>query len=238
MSVDNGNVEIGIRGFKKDKEAPLVDATMAGDTQAFEELVNRHEQRIFRLAQNITKNEADAEEVVQDSFMQVFSHLDGFHRHSKFSTWLTRIAINESLMKVRRRRPCEVSLDMPLNTGDWEVFQRIPVEGPTPEQTCSCREQQELVGRMMGHIKPLYRYPLQLHLHQDLSYTEIGQRMGISSAAAKSRIHRARLDLRKALDAFSGSGKEFAPAGKRRPPRQSLDAGLSMAVGSRQEGEK
>jgi RNA polymerase sigma-70 factor (ECF subfamily) len=211
-----------------DNEASLVDATMAGDTQAFEELINRHEQRIFRLAQNITKNEADAEEVVQDSFMRVFAHLDGFQRQSKFSTWLTRIAINESLMKIRRRRPGEVSLDMPVDIDDREVFQSLPITGPTPEQNCSCQEQQDLVGRMMGYIKPKYRYPLQLHLQEDLSYTEIARLMGISSAAAKSRIYRARLDLRKALDAVSSLGKALTPSSRPRPsPKAKADTRIT-----------
>lgn len=199
--------EISILGPKTDDEKSLLDATMAGDNQAFAELVNRHERRIFRLVQNITKNQEDAEEVVQDSFMQVFAHLDGFQRQCKFSTWLTRIAINESLMKIRGRRACDVSLDTPLNSGERQTFRSVPVTGPTPEETCSSNEERELVGRMVGHIKPLYRYPLQLHLHEDLSYTEIARLMGISSAAAKSRIHRARLDLRRVLDEFSALQK-------------------------------
>jgi RNA polymerase sigma-70 factor (ECF subfamily) len=197
------SLDVNVVNPKTDSEESLLDATMAGDKLAFAEMVNRHERRILRLAQKITRNQEDAEEVVQDSFMQVFAHLEGFQRNCKFSTWLTKIAINAALMKIRRRRSCDVSLDMLLNTDDRKAFQSVRCVAPTPEERCSSQEERELVGRMLEYIKPLYRYPLQLHLLQDLSYTEIACLMGISNAAAKSRIHRAKLDLRRVLDEFS-----------------------------------
>ena len=93
-----------------DPDAMLVAAARNGKPAAFEELLARHERRIFRLAQNVTQNREDAEEVMQDAFFRAFTHLEGFKGDARFSTWLTRIAINEALMKLRRRRPT-VSLD-------------------------------------------------------------------------------------------------------------------------------
>ena len=86
----------------------------AGDVAAFEELVNRYERKIFRLGMNITQNREDAEDVMQEAFLKSFKNLDRFQGDSRFYTWLVRIAVNEALMKLRKRRPNQVSLDEPL----------------------------------------------------------------------------------------------------------------------------
>jgi RNA polymerase sigma-70 factor (ECF subfamily) len=172
---------------------------MAGDIEAFGALMSRYEHKVFRLAQNITKNEADAEEVVQDAFMRVFVHLGSFHRRSKFSTWLMRIAINESLRKIRRR-PHEISLDAPQNSDEMEAFHKTPAKGPTPEQTSSYREEQELVRKVISRIRPQNRNLLHLHLYQEFSYAQIARILGISNSTVRGRIYRAQLDLRKALN--------------------------------------
>src|SRR5258707_14802916 len=95
----------------------LVAAAKAGDAAAFEELVNRYERKIFRLAMNITGNREDAEDVMQEAFLKSYSHLQGFQGDSRFYTWLVRIAVNEALMKLRKRRPGQVSLDDPGEPG-------------------------------------------------------------------------------------------------------------------------
>ena len=98
----------------RDDEAQLVSAAKAGDVAAFEELVNRYERKIFRLGMNITQNREDAEDVMQEAFLKSFKNLDRFQGDSRFYTWLVRIAVNEALMKLRKRRPNQVSLDEPL----------------------------------------------------------------------------------------------------------------------------
>ena len=97
-------------------EGALVKAAKAGDLGAFEELVNRYEARIFRLTMNITQNREDAQDAAQDAFLKSFQNLDRFHGESSFYTWLVRIAVNEALMRLRKRRPNVVSLDQPLET--------------------------------------------------------------------------------------------------------------------------
>jgi DNA-directed RNA polymerase specialized sigma24 family protein len=98
----------------RDDEARLVSAAKAGNAAAFEELVNRYERRIFRLTLNITQNREDAQDAAQDAFLKSFQNLDRFQGDSRFYTWLVRIAVNEALMRLRKRRPNVVSLDEPV----------------------------------------------------------------------------------------------------------------------------
>ena len=102
----------------KDDEPVLVKAAKAGDISAFETLVGRYERKIFRLTQNITQNREDAEDAMQEAFLKAFEHLDNFQGNSRFYTWLVRIAVNQALMKLRKRRPNVVSLDQELDTGE------------------------------------------------------------------------------------------------------------------------
>src|ERR1019366_7309114 len=119
----------------RDDEAQLVSAAKAGDAAAFEELVNRYERKIFRLGMNITQNREDAEDVMQDAFLKSYQNLDRFEGNSRFYTWLVRIAVNEALMKLRKRRPNQVSIDEPMtNDEDESVFRQIEDWGPSPEQ--------------------------------------------------------------------------------------------------------
>ena len=97
-------------------EGALVSSAKAGDLAAFEELVNRYEGRIFRLTMNITQNREDAQDATQDAFLKSYQHLDRFLGESRFYTWLVRIAVNEALMRLRKRRPNVVSLDEPVET--------------------------------------------------------------------------------------------------------------------------
>ena len=98
----------------RDDEPVLVKAAKSGDASAFEELVNRYESKIFRLTMNITRNREDAEDSMQEAFLKAYSHLDTFKEDSRFYTWLVRIAANEALMRLRKRRPNQVSLDEPV----------------------------------------------------------------------------------------------------------------------------
>src|SRR6202521_2721583 len=120
----------------KDDEGSLVAAAKGGDISAFETLVGRYERKIFRLAQNITQNKEDAEDTMQEAFLKAYEHLNEFQGNSRFYTWLVRIAVNQALMKLRKRRPNQVSLDEPLTDADGEdsVFREIVDWGPSPEK--------------------------------------------------------------------------------------------------------
>src|SRR6202049_1599031 len=140
----------------RDDEAQLVSAAKAGNTAAFEELVNRYERKIFRLGMNITQNREDAEDVMQDAFLKSFKNLEQFARNSRFYTWLVRIAVNEALMKLRKRRPNQVSLDQELETQDDSVPRDVKDWGPSPEQRFEQTELRGILDQAIGELDPNY----------------------------------------------------------------------------------
>ena len=184
----------------RDDEAQLVAAAKAGDVSAFEELVNRYERKIFRLGMNITQNREDAEDVMQDAFMKSYQHLDRFQGDSRFYTWLVRIAVNEALMKLRKRRPNQVSLDEPLNETEDPIFREIEDWGPSPEQKFAQTELNEILTNVIGELDPIFRVVFTLRDVEGISTEETAQILGISVAAVKSRLLRARLKLRQKLN--------------------------------------
>src|SRR5262249_29561529 len=138
----------------REDEHLLVAAAKKGDTAAFEELVNRYEDKIFRLTNNITGNREDAEDAMQDAFLKAYSHLQGFHGDSRFYTWLVRIAANESLMRLRRRRPNQFSLDEPVE-GDTDLMPReLQDWKPSPEKSYVQAELQRILTEVIGELDP------------------------------------------------------------------------------------
>jgi RNA polymerase sigma-70 factor, ECF subfamily len=187
----------------REDEAQLVSAAKAGDTHAFEELVNRYERKIFRLGMNITQNKEDAEDVMQDAFLKSYQNLDRFQGDSRFYTWLVRIAVNEALMKLRKRRPNQVSLDEPItDDGLDSVFREIEDWGPSPEKKFAQIELNEILTGVIGELDPIFRVAFLLRDVEGLSTEETAQILGISVAAVKSRLLRARLKLRQKLNKY------------------------------------
>jgi RNA polymerase sigma-70 factor (ECF subfamily) len=186
----------------RDDEAQLVSAAKGGDVSAFEELVNRYERKIFRLGMNITQNREDAEDVMQDAFLKSYQNLDRFQGDSRFYTWLVRIAVNEALMKLRKRRPNQVSLDEPLTDGDDPVFREIEDWGPSPEKKFAQTELNEILTQVIGDLDPIFRVVFTLRDIEEISTEETAQILGISVAAVKSRLLRARLKLRQKLNKY------------------------------------
>jgi RNA polymerase sigma-70 factor, ECF subfamily len=181
-------------------EGDLVARAQSGDTSAFAELVKRYERKIYRLAKNITQNDEDAEDVLQDSFLKAYEHLGGFQGQSKFYTWIVRIAVNESLMKLRKRRGDRfVSLDEPIETGEEEVKREIAVWEGNPEQQYSQEELQRILNEAVETLKPDFRTVFTLRDIEELSTEETAEALGISVPAVKSRLLRARLALREKL---------------------------------------
>jgi RNA polymerase sigma-70 factor (ECF subfamily) len=170
----------------RDDESALVAAAKGGDLDAFQELVSRYEAKIYRLSWNITRNKEDAEDSMQDAFMKAFQHLDGFEGGSRFYTWLVRIAVNEALMKLRKRRPNQISLDEPVQTDGDDLMPRdLQDWGPSPEQKYQRTELNQILTDA-----------------SELSTEETAEALGISVPAVKSRLLRARLKLRQKLDPY------------------------------------
>jgi RNA polymerase sigma-70 factor (ECF subfamily) len=181
-------------------EGDLVERAQAGDMEAFAELVRRYERRIYRMARQITQNDEDAEDVLQESFLKAFQHLDSFQGQSKFYTWVTRIAVNESLMKLRKRKSDRtVSLDENIETDEEPIVREIAVWDDTPESKYSQEELRQILDKAIESLKPIFRTVFILRDVEELSTEETAEVLGLSIAAVKSRLLRARLQLRERL---------------------------------------
>jgi len=187
--------------INKDSDAALVAAAKRGDSQAFEELVFRHKQKILSMAQRITNNREDAEDVAQESFHKAFLHLKDFQEKSRFSTWLTRIAMNEAFILLRRRRGVfEVlpgSLDDDVNASS-EVFVD---QSPNPEESCWRRERTRLLTKAINRLGPKIRSTILLRDIEERSVEETAQILGTSITAVKARVFQGRRKLRGTMNA-------------------------------------
>jgi RNA polymerase sigma-70 factor (ECF subfamily) len=184
-------------------EAELVARAREGDAAAYNQLVNRYERKIFRLAKHITQNDEDAEDVLQETFLKAYEHLPDFQGQSKFYTWLVRIAVNESLMKLRKRKSDRsVPLDEPVDTGEDTVAREIAVWEENPEDRYSREEMGQILEEAVDSLKPAFRTVFVLRDIEELSTEETAETLGISIPAVKSRLLRARLQLREKLTRF------------------------------------
>ena len=186
----------------REDEGALVSLAKGGDLGAFDELVNRYERRIFRLTMNITQNREDAEDATQDAFLKSFQHLADFQGESRFYTWLVRIAVNEALMRLRRRRPNVTSLDEPVQTEEDLMPREIEDWGPTPEQRYQVTELNSILNNAIAELEPIFRTVFVLRDLEQLSTEEAADALGISVPAVKSRLLRARLKLREKLSRY------------------------------------
>ncbi len=168
--------------------------------EAFSQLVKQYDRRIFRMAKQITQNDDDAEDVLQEAFLKAYTHLDNFQGNSKFYTWVVRIAVNEALMKLRKRRSDKtVPLDEPIDTGEDEMPREIAVWDENPEETYSREELATILNEAVQSLKPAYRTVFILRDIEELSIEETAEALDLSISAVKSRLLRARLQLREKL---------------------------------------
>jgi RNA polymerase sigma-70 factor (ECF subfamily) len=184
-------------------ESVLVNAARKGDIGAFEELVRRYDRNVFRIAQHITQNREDAEDVVQDAFLKAYQNLGQFQGQSKFYTWLVRIAVNEALMRLRRRRPERmVSLDEDVKTEEDSMPREIADWTPNPEQQYNQAELKDILSRTIQGLPTSFRTVFVLRDVEGLSTEETAEALGLSIPAVKSRLLRARLQLRERLNKY------------------------------------
>jgi RNA polymerase sigma-70 factor (ECF subfamily) len=184
-------------------ELALVNAAKAGDVSAFEQLVKRYDRNVFRIAQHITHSREDAEDVVQEAFLKAYSNLTQFQGQSKFYTWLVRIAVNEALMKLRRRRPERfVSLDEDVKTEEDSLPREVADWSPNPEQLYNQSELRDILSRTIQGLPPTFRTVFVLRDVEGLSTEETAEALDLSVPAVKSRLLRARLQLRERLNRY------------------------------------
>jgi RNA polymerase sigma-70 factor, ECF subfamily len=197
--------------FSMDEELALIAEAKNGSAAAFGELVERYERRVFRLARNITGNYEDAEDVMQNAFVQAFKNLSRFRGDSRFYTWVVRITVNEAFMKMRRRRFNEVSINDSLEVDDSVVPRQLEDWDPNPEQRYSQEELHGILATTIGKLDPGYRTVFQLRDVEELSTKETAEALGLSLPAVKTRLRRARMQMRNSLD------KHFRSTARRGP---------------------
>jgi RNA polymerase sigma-70 factor (ECF subfamily) len=191
------------------EELMLVRAAKAGEMRAFEELVKRYDRNVFRIVQHITQNREDAEDVVQDAFLKAYRNLEQFQEQSKFYTWLVRIAVNEALMKLRRRRPERmISLDQEVETEEDSMPREVADWSPNPEQQYTQAELRDILGRTIQGLPAGFRMVFVLRDVEGLSTEETAEALGLSIPAVKSRLLRARLQLRERLSKYFNRQKD------------------------------
>ena len=207
------------------EDLALIERVLAGDRRLFEPLVRKHERRVFRTTLAVLGNVEDAEEAMQDAFVKAFRHLDQFRRESRFTTWLTRIAVNEALQK-RQTRKKNVSLDdsrgieesfTPHRHEDWRA---------NPETVYGKKELRLIVETATQSMPAIYREAFVLRDIEEMSAEEAAEAIGISVGALKSRLLRARLLMRetlaKTLEQPPGLGKKIVHAAQ--------DMGMAIAM--------
>ncbi|MHA6641435.1 RNA polymerase sigma factor [Mesorhizobium sp. A623] len=199
-------------------DAELVRRALARDGGAFRAIMKAHNQRLYRLARGVVRNDSEAEDIVQEGYVKAFTHLGSFRGDSTLSTWLSRIVINEALGRLRKkRRAVEVSMS------DDPVLQakiiRFPLNANTndPERTMAQRQILQIVERATDGLPDLYRTVFVARVIEGLSIDETADLLGIKPETVKTRLHRARKLIRRCLDEQIGPVMldAFPFAGKR-----------------------
>jgi len=176
----------------------LVAVAKMGDRTAFDELHKRHAAKMFRVAHRITRHREDAEDAVQESFLNAYVHLKNFEGRARFSTWLSRIASNAALMKVRRNRVSrEVPIEEPTERFEFRPEDKLEDTSPNPEEICAKGEQEAALRDAIAKLRPTLREAVELYQFLECSLHETANVLGISVAATKGRLFHARATLRR-----------------------------------------
>jgi RNA polymerase sigma-70 factor, ECF subfamily len=209
VSQPDGPITAGLcatEGLLEFNEERLVAEGQGGSLAAFQQLVECYGPKVFRVARRVARSHEDAEEIMQDAFVQAYKNLPNFRGESRFYTWLIRITINEGLMKARRRRLNEISIDGPAKEGVF-LFE-IQDWGPNPEQRYSQEELHGILETTIAQLAPGYRIVFQLRDVEGFSTEETARALSLSPTAVKSRLRRARGQLRESLNRY------FKPSSK------------------------
>lgn len=190
----------GSRNFTSDaaqfmSDEALVAGAKMGHGSVFGELHKRHHERMFRVAHRITRHREDAQDAVQESFLNAYVHVKQFDERARFSTWLTRITINAALMKIRKNR---LSREVAVEESA-EVIE-LSNSVPNPEETCARTEQKAALREAIAKLRPTLRNVVELHDLQESSLQETAETLGISVAAAKGRLFHSRAALRRTAE--------------------------------------
>lgn len=177
-------------------EMQLVRRALAREGNAFRTIMKTHNQRLYRIARGVVRNDAEAEDIVQEAYVRAFAHLDAFRGESSLATWLSRIVINEALGRLRKKRRM---VAMPANP-QAEIIQFPLNPSDDPERTMAQRQILGLVERATDSLPDVYRSVFVARVIEGLSIEETADLLGVRPETVKTRLHRARALVRKALD--------------------------------------
>lgn len=195
----------------------VVERVRAGDTALFEILMRRYNQRVYRTARAILRDDAEAEDVMQEAYVRAYAHLDQFEGRASFATWLTRIAVHEALARARRRGR-HASLDEETMTEEQSAA--LPQPGPGPEEQLAGRELRSVLERAIDGLAPAYRSVFMLREVEGLTTSEAAACLEVSEEVVKTRLHRARGQLRRTiLDNLGSATSQAFPFGFQRCDR-------------------
>jgi RNA polymerase sigma-70 factor (ECF subfamily) len=210
LAVESETRASGVQ-YGEETETALVHAAKRGNAGAFEQLLRRSQAMVFRIAQHITESREDAEEVAQEAFLKAFQNMERFEERSRFSTWVTRIAVNTALMQLRRRRGRDavsiserdaVSISENDASDPRALAQEVVDWRPNPEQLYGRRELREILTKALVGLPRHYSTVFLLRDVEGFSTLETAETLGISINAVKAYLLRARLQLREKLTRF------------------------------------
>jgi len=183
--------------FVTNQEADLLLSAIAGETEAFENLVMPHRESIFRIVQRILRNREDAEDVVQAAFLHALRNLSSFQGRARFSSWLTRIAINTAFMHLRtsRHRTRETSIDEMTQGDECGHTVDLVEKRPNPEQVCAEKEIRAVFNKAIDRLASDHIKVLHMRFVEELSVDEVAKALEVPTGTVKARLHRARLAL-------------------------------------------
>jgi RNA polymerase sigma-70 factor (ECF subfamily) len=200
---------IGIADVRTEEplsDEQVVSQVLAGQTAMFEIVMRRHNQRLYRVARAILRDDAEAEDVMQDAYVRAYEHLSQFAGAAKFSTWLTRIAVHEALARRHRRNRYE-ELD---HTSEQDPMERFAALTPNPEQQTSNSELRQMLEQAVAELPEPYRAVFMLRDVEEMSTSEAAYALEITEQNVKVRLHRARALLRRNLYARAGAERTQA----------------------------
>ncbi|MGA8212532.1 MAG: sigma-70 family RNA polymerase sigma factor [Candidatus Sulfotelmatobacter sp.] len=217
MTIDSA--QFAVREAASD-DLDLVHASKDGDVTAFEQLVKRYDRKLLRIAQSITHNREDSQDALQEAFLKAYQNLAAFREDSKFSTWLFRITVNQSLMKLRKQRTTrEASLDEDFQADGDVLPKEVTDWAPNPEQLYWASELRDILTKCLEELSPILRMVFVLRDVEGLTIDQTVEVLNVSETAVKARLWRARLQLRESLTKYfsrqtHAARKQLFPSGR------------------------
>lgn len=198
-----------LASFANLTDEEVVSRVLAGDTALFEIIIRRYNQLLYRVSRSILRDDAEAEDVMQDAYVKAYEHLDQFAGRSQFKTWLTRIAVHEALARAERGKRFK-DTRTPDEGFDGDVMDHFPAREPSPEQHTANSELRRVLEQAIEALPELYRCVFLLRDVEQMTIEEVCRILNLSESTVKVRLHRARRALRKAI--LTSTGEQVAVA--------------------------